>query len=240
MNGVPYILPEVGDIMQGSPAAQQGIMKGDRVLEVDGQPISRWDEMTEIIHNQPGKELLIKIDRSGTTLSLIVKPEKKVIKNLFGEDEEVGLIGITPSGKSEVKHEGLASAFSTAVRRTWDISVLTIVSIVKLIQRIIPADTIGGPILIFQMAGQQASQGAMNFFTFMAVISINLGVLNLLPIPVLDGGHILFLGIEAVRRKPLSEKVIMISQRIGLALLLSLMAFAFYNDIVRLITGKTF
>ena len=240
MNGVPYMLAEVGDVTQGSPAAQQGITKGDRVMEVDGKPIARWDEMTEIIHNQPGKEMLIKIDRSGTTLSLSVRPEKKVIKNLFGEDKEVGLIGITPSGKTEIRREGLVGAFSTAVKRTWDISVLTLVSIVKLIQRIIPADTIGGPILIFQMAGQQASQGAMNFFTFMAIISINLGVLNLLPIPVLDGGHILFLGIEAIRRKPLSEKVVMIAQRIGLALLLSLMAFAFYNDIVRLITGKTF
>ena len=240
MNGVPYMLAEVGDVTQGSPAAQQGITKGDRVMEVDGKPIARWDEMTEIIHNQPGKEMLIKIDRSGTTLSLSVRPEKKVIKNLFGEDKEVGLIGITPSGKTEIRREGLIAAFSTAVKRTWDISVLTLVSIVKLIQRIIPADTIGGPILIFQMAGQQASQGAMNFFTFMAIISINLGVLNLLPIPVLDGGHILFLGIEAIRRKPLSEKVVMIAQRIGLALLLSLMAFAFYNDIVRLITGKTF
>ena len=93
--------------------------------------------------------------------------------------------------------------------------------------------------MIFQMAGQQASLGAMNFFLFMAVISINLGVLNLLPIPILDGGHILFLGIEAVRRKPLSEKVMMIAQRIGLAIIITLMVFAFYNDIMRFISGKT-
>ena len=240
LNGVPYMLAEVGDITPNSPAAQQGIMKGDRVIEVDGRRIIRWDEMTEIIHNQPGKELTIRIDRSGNPLTLMVRPEKKVIKNLFGEDKEVGLIGITPSGKNEMKQEGLVGAFSLAVSRTWDISVLTLVSMVKLVQRIIPADTIGGPIMIFQMAGQQASHGAMSFFTFMAVISINLGVLNLLPIPVLDGGHILFMGIEAIRRKPLSEKVIIISQKVGLVLLLSLMAFAFYNDIARLITGKTF
>jgi len=240
MNGVPYMLAEVGAITPDSPAARQGIMKGDRVIEVDGKRIIRWDEMTEIIHNQPGKELTVRIDRSGSPLTLIVRPEKKVIKNLFGEDKEVGLIGITPSGKTELKQEGIAGAFSLAVSRTWDISVLTLVSMVKLVQRIIPADTIGGPIMIFQMAGQQASHGAMSFFTFMAVISINLGVLNLLPIPVLDGGHILFMGIEAIRRKPLSEKVIIISQKVGLVLLLSLMAFAFYNDIVRLITGKTF
>jgi regulator of sigma E protease len=90
------------------------------------------------------------------------------------------------------------------------------------------------------MAGQQASQGALSFFTFMAIISINLGVLNLLPIPILDGGHLMFLGIEAIRRRPVSEKVVMMAQRIGLALLITLMAFAFYNDIMRLITGKTF
>ena len=126
------------------------------------------------------------------------------------------------------------------VKRTWDMVVLTVVGIIKLIQRIIPADTLGGPIMIFQMAGQQASLGVMNFFLFMAVISINLGVLNLLPIPILDGGHILFLGIEAVRRKPLSEKVMMIAQRIGLAIIITLMVFAFYNDIMRFISGKTF
>jgi regulator of sigma E protease len=240
MNGVPFMLAEVGNITPDSPAAKQGIMKGDRVIEVDGKRIIRWDEMTEIIHNQPGKELTIRIDRSGSALTLMVRPEKKVIKNLFGENKEVGLIGIAPSGKTELKKEGIVGAFSLAVSRTWDISVLTLLSMVKLVQQIIPADTIGGPIMIFQMAGQQASQGAMSFFTFMAVISINLGVLNLLPIPVLDGGHILFMGIEAIRRKPLSEKVIIISQKVGLVLLLSLMAFAFYNDIVRLITGKTF
>ena len=126
------------------------------------------------------------------------------------------------------------------VKRTWDMVVLTVVGIIKLIQRIIPADTLGGPIMIFQMAGQQASLGVMNFFLFMAVISINLGVLNLLPIPILDGGHILFLGIEAVRRKPLSEKVMMIAQRIGLVIIIALMVFAFYNDIMRFISGKTF
>jgi len=240
VNGVPYLLPEVGEITAGSPAAQQGIMKGDTIVTIDGRKIARWDEMTAIIHNQPGKDLALTIDRNGTPLSLRVTPEKKVIKNLFGEDKEVGLIGITPSGKTEISREGLMASLSLAFTRTWDISVLTLVSIVKLIQRVIPAETIGGPILIFQMAGQQASQGAMNFFTFMAVISINLGILNLLPIPVLDGGHILFLGIEAVRRKPLSEKVIMVAQRIGLALLLLLMAFAFYNDIARIFTGKTF
>jgi regulator of sigma E protease len=240
MNGVPYLIPEVGEITPGSPAERHGIMKGDRITAVADQKVSRWDEITAIIHDRPGQDLAITLDRQGTPVSLTVRPEKKIIKNIFGEDKEVGLVGITPSGKTEKTYEGIGGAFSLAVTKTWDITVLTLMSIVKLIQRVIPADTIGGPILIFQMAGQQASHGAMNFFSFMAVISINLGILNLLPIPVLDGGHLLFLGIEALRKKPLSEKVIMTSQRVGLAVLLMLMAFAFYNDIVRLITGKTF
>jgi regulator of sigma E protease len=101
-------------------------------------------------------------------------------------------------------------------------------------------DTMGGPILIVQMAGEQASRGMLNFFVFMAIININLGVLNLLPIPILDGGHLMFLGIEAIRKKPLSEKIISISQRIGLALLLTLMAVVLYNDVIRLISGKPF
>jgi regulator of sigma E protease len=240
VNGIPYLLPEVGEVTAGSPAAQQGMRKGDKIVEIDGTPIARWDEMTSIIHNQPGKEMMISIERDGTRFALAITPEKKKIKNLFGEDKEVGLIGVGPSGKTSLKHEGPIGALSLAFARTWDLSALTVVSIVKLIQRVIPADTIGGPILIFQMAGQQAEQGSLNFFTFMAVISINLGVLNLLPIPVLDGGHILFLGIEAIRRKPLSENVVVVAQRIGLAFLLALMAFAFYNDIARLITGKMF
>jgi regulator of sigma E protease len=167
-------------------------------------------------------------------------PKKETYATPDGEQKEMGLIGIKPAGHDVLKKYGLPEAVSLGLKRTWDISALTLVSMVKLIQRVIPSSTIGGPIMIFQMAGEQASQGALNFFTFMAVISINLGVLNLLPIPILDGGHILFLGIEAVRRKPLSENAIMIAQRVGLVFLLSLMAFAFYNDIVRLFAGKVF
>lgn len=240
LSGVPYLLPEVGEVTTGSPAFKQGLAKGDVIAEINGAPVARWDDMTSIIHTSPGKELKVRIKRGTSVLDIAITPEKKVVKDLFGQDKEVGLIGITPSGKTAVKREGIAGAFSIGIKRTWEISVLTLVSMVKLIQRVIPADTIGGPILIFQMAGQQASQGAMSFFSFMAIISINLGVLNLLPIPILDGGHLMFLGIEAIRRKPVSDKVIMMAQRIGLALLITLMAFAFYNDIMRLITGKMF
>jgi regulator of sigma E protease len=238
MNGVPILVPEIGDVMQGTPAEKAGLMKGDKIVEIDGVSIEQWDQMTDIIHKNPGKPLGLGIQRNGAILHLEIKPEKKMVKNVFGEEKPVGLIGIKPSGNTVVKKENISIAFSDSIIRTGEISTLTLVSIVKLFQRVIPMDTLGGPILIVQMAGEQASRGFLNFFVFMAIININLGVLNLLPIPILDGGHLLFMGIEAIRRKPVSEKVVALSQKIGLALILSLMAFVIYNDFMRLITGK--
>jgi len=202
--------------------------------------LKTWQDMTAQIHASPEKSLQFKIQRGGQVMDMTITPKKETYKTPDGEEKAIGLIGIKPAGNDFVKKYGLPEAVSLGLKRTWDISALTILSMVKLIQRVIPSNTIGGPIMIFQMAGEQASQGALNFFTFMAVISINLGVLNLLPIPILDGGHILFLGIEAARRRPLSENTVMIAQKVGLVLLLSLMAFAFYNDIVRLFAGKMF
>lgn len=239
LSGVPYLLPEVGEVLPDSAAARSGLLKGDVIAEINGARLTRWDEMTEVIHNNPEKQLSFKIKRTGELLELTISPEKKTVPNIFGENKEVGLIGIKPSGKTDIEKKGPAEAIPQAFIKTWELSVLTLTGMIKLIQRIIPAESIGGPILILQMAGQQAAYGAMSFFSFMALISINLGVLNLLPIPILDGGHALFLGIEAVRRKPLSTRTIMLAQKAGLVVLIILMVFAFYNDIMRLITGKT-
>lgn len=237
--GIPVLLPEVGDVLPQSPAERAGLMKGDTVISIDGSQITQWDEMTNIIHNSPGRSLNLKIKRKIEIITLSLIPEKKRIQDLFGQGKEVGLIGIKPSGKTFSKKSDFTESVSNSVSRTWEISVLTVVSIVKLIQRVIPMNTIGGPILIIQMAGEQASLGILNFFIFMAIININLGVLNLLPIPILDGGHIFFLGIEAIRRKPLEEKFITVAQRIGLAIILLIMVFALYNDLIRIFTGKT-
>jgi regulator of sigma E protease len=234
----PLLYPDVGEVTKGSPAEKAGIQKGDRILEIEGSPLRTWQDMTSLIHENPGKPMRFRIERGDRFLDLTITPEKSTLTGPGGEKKEIGLIGVRPLGNDFIKRFGPAEAVGFGIMKTWDISVLTVVSLVKLIQRIIPAETIGGPILIFQMAGQQASHGLLSFFTFMAVISINLGILNFLPIPILDGGHILFLGIEAVRRKPLSERVMMIAQKVGLAILITLMVFAFYNDIMRIITGK--
>jgi len=234
----PLLHPDIGEVTKGSPADKAGIQRGDRVVRIEGSSVETWEDMTSLIYNNPGKRMRFRIKRGGGFLDLTITPEKSTLTGPGGEKKEVGLIGVRPLGNDFIKRFGPADAMRFGIMKTWDISVLTVVSLVKLIQRIIPAETIGGPILIFQMAGQQAAHGLLSFFTFMAVISINLGILNFLPIPILDGGHILFLGIEAVRRKPLSEKVMVVAQRVGLALIITLMVFAFYNDIMRLITGK--
>ncbi|MDP3049269.1 MAG: RIP metalloprotease RseP [Thermodesulfovibrionales bacterium] len=236
---MPLLYPEVGEVIKNAVAEKAGIKKGDRIIEIEGASIKTWHDMTAIIHGSPEKPLRLKIKRDENFLELTVTPEKKTFKYPDGAEKQIGLIGISPAGNNIIKKYNPIEAASLGIKRTWDMVVLIFVVVIKLIQRIVPAETLGGPIMIFQMAGQQASLGAMNFFLFMAVISINLGVLNLLPIPILDGGHILFLGIEAVRRKPLSEKVMMIAQRIGLAIIITLMVFAFYNDIMRFISGKT-
>ncbi|HEX8949824.1 MAG TPA: RIP metalloprotease RseP [Dissulfurispiraceae bacterium] len=236
--GVPTLLPVVGEVMPDSPASKAKLMKGDRIVEINGAPIKQWADMTDVIHSSPNKTLQLGIRRDSKMVSVSVVPESKKDKNIFGEEKEIGLIGVKPSGETYVVRESIPDSIKGAFVKTWEISALTLVGMVKLIQRIIPAETIGGPILIFQMAEKQASTGALNYFFFAAVISINLGVLNLLPIPVLDGGHLLFLGIEGIRRKPLSEKSMMIAQRVGLALIIMLMVFAMYNDIFRLIRGK--
>jgi len=240
LKGLPVLLPEVGSVTPQSPAEVAGLIKGDTIIAIDGTRIVQWGEMTKIIHNSPGRDLNLEVKRKTDIINISVIPERKMIKDPFGQEREVGLIGITPSGNTFLRQEGLIGAIGSAFERTWEISALTIVAIVKLIQGAIPADTIGGPIFIFQMAGEQASKGALNFFIFMAIININIGILNLLPIPILDGGHILFLSIEAIRRKPLNERFIAAAQKVGLAVILTLITFAFYNDIMRLITGEQF
>jgi regulator of sigma E protease len=232
-----FMSPEIGVVLKGSPAEEAGLKEGDMIVRVASTAIDRWDEMSGIIHESPGKPIRFVVLRGEESLEFTITPELKTITEPTGKETRIGLIGIRPAGNNFIKRYGPVSAVVLGVEETVRVSGLTVVAIVKLIQRVIPAKTIGGPILIAQMAGQQASKGALNFFTFMAVISVNLGIINLLPIPVLDGGHLVFLVIEVIRKKPVSERAMQLAQRFGLVLILMLMAFAIYNDILRVITG---
>lgn len=238
MTGLPVITSKIGDVLKESPAASAGLQKGDRIVAINGNPIKRWDEMVMVIQKSAGIKLTLTVEREGERFDVMVTPEKKKSKTIFGEEKDVGMIGVAAGGEFIKEYLSPPKAILKGIERTIDISVLTVVAIIKLIQRVIPAETIGGPILIAQLAGEQASAGFINFILFTAVISINLGVINLIPIPILDGGYLFFFIIEAIRGKPLSIKMRERAQQIGLFIIIALMIFAFYNDIMRFLSGR--
>jgi regulator of sigma E protease len=238
--GIPFFPSKIGEVSPGLPAEKAGLKKGDLALSVNGEGVSKWDDLSRIIRNSKGETLTIKVKRDGEAFEVKVTPQSSKVKNLFGEEVSIYMIGITPSEDVLVEKVNPFIAIGMGFAQTWNGIKLTLVSIVKLIQRVIPAKTIGGPILIAQLAGEQAKRGVLSFVLFMAILSINLGVINLFPIPILDGGHFLFLGAEAILRKPLSLKKMEIAQQIGLAFIILLMLFAFYNDLIRIFSPGGF
>jgi len=238
--GIPYLPSKIGEVSPGLPAERAGLKKGDLVLSIDGKEVSKWDDLSKMIRNSNGKDLLIKVKRNGEILEIKITPKLSTQKNLFGEEIQTFIIGITPSDEIIVQKVGPLEAMSKGLSQTWYGIKLTVVTIVKLIERVIPAKTIGGPILIAQLAGEQARRGFLSLVLFTAILSINLGVINLFPIPILDGGHFLFLGLEAVLRRPISIKKMEIAQQIGLIFIILLMLFAFYNDLIRIFSPGGF
>ena len=233
--GVPTLATKVGEVMQGFPAHEAGVLTGDRITAIDGRPIEKWEELATQIHKSPGQPVRLTVEREGNRFDLVVAPKATRQKNLFGEEQEVGLLGIAPAEEFLTERSNPAVALGRALYKTYDLSRLILLTFVKLVQGVVPAKTIGGPLLVAQMAGQQARQGILNLMFFTALLSINLGILNLLPIPILDGGHLFFSLIEAARGKPVSLQKREMAQQVGLALLVALMIFAFYNDIFRLL-----
>lgn len=234
MVGVPTITAKVGDVQEGSPAFSAGLLTGDMILSIDDKEVRRWEDLVGIIHDSPDVSLRFRIQReTGAVFDINIVPEVKTTKNIFGEEIRVGLIGIQASQDYFTERFNPLMALWKGIEKTWKITYLTLVSIKKIVEKTIPSDGIGGPILIFQMAGEQAKIGFMNLIFFVALLSVNLGILNLFPVPILDGGHILFYLIEIVLRRPVSVKVRENAQKVGLSMLITLMVFAFYNDIMR-------
>ena len=237
MWGIPVLTSQVGEIQAESAAAEAGLMDGDTITAINGTGITDWEEIRANVQAVGGAPVLLELDRNGMTETVTLTPRLSDQKNLFGEDIQVWLIGISPKGSFVTRRYNPIESVVMGVERTYEITRLTVLGIVKLIQNVIPSDTIGGPILIAQMAGQQADEGLMNVLLFVALLSVNLGILNLLPIPVLDGGHLVFLTAEAILKRPVSIRVREVAQQAGLFALLALMVFAFYNDIMRILTG---
>ncbi len=228
----PLVSTRIGQVLPGQVAQQAGIRGGDRVVAVDGAPVAEWDQLAKVIHRSPGRALTLTIERDGQRQDIPVVP-RATKQHGAAEQEEIGLIGIGPAPESQMRRLNPISALWAGTVKTVDLGVLVVTGFVKLIQAKISPSTIGGPILIAQMAGEVAQRGILELLSFTALLSINLAILNLLPIPILDGGHLLFSFIEWIRGRPVSLRKREIAQQVGMVLLVALMVFAFYNDIFR-------
>jgi regulator of sigma E protease len=238
MAGMPMLRPLIGSVLEDSPAFAAGLREGDLVTSVDGKPVELWEELSQLIENSQGRTLALGVRRNGAQVALSVIPKATDSKNMLGEPVRAYKIGISPAGGEEgqlIKRYTPALALWKGLGDTAKWSKLTLQGMGVLIKSPVERrKDIGGPLLIGKLAGDFAQVGFQSFLLLMAMISVNLGVLNLLPVPVLDGGHLFFLIIEAIRGRPVSMKMMEVAQQIGLVLLLSLMAFVFYNDITRL------
>ncbi len=237
--GQSKILPDIGMVMENSAAQEAGIQKGDRVLSIDGKAIATWEAMSAAIAESRGTPMHMTLQRGETQISVTLSARESTRKTIFGEDEKAWLAGVRASGAFETEPLTFWQAARAGTARTWELIDLTWQGFVKLAQRVVPMDQVGGPIMIAQMVGQSAEVGLGAVLGLAALISINLGILNLLPVPVLDGGQIVFCVLEMIFRRPLSEKARGIAMRIGFFLLVALMLLATYNDIVRIIKNWT-
>ena len=233
--GIESLERKIYSVEDDSPASRAGLQQGDDILAIDGTEMRGFSDLRTAALDKPEQELTFRIRRNGDSLELKITPESKTAKNIQGEDIEYGYLGLRISGDTVIEQYSLPGAFVRGLEKTWEIVVMISTSIQKLVTGSISPKTIGGPILIFQVYGHQAEQGLLDFIMLTALISINLGLLNLLPIPILDGGHIFFYLIEILKGKPVSEKNRERAAQVGLFMLLSLMIFAFYNDIMRVI-----
>jgi regulator of sigma E protease len=239
----PYRIPlaaRINQVMPGSPAERAGLQTGDHLLRMDGQNIQSWQDWTEYVQQHPEQTILLEIERGEEIHQLQIRPERKIIS----ENMEIGRVGVSPVIPAErpkaffaVLQYSAPEAVIVAIEKTWRVSVLTLQMLWKMLIGQASVENISGPISIAQYAGVSAAIGIGQFLSFLAIVSISLGVLNLLPIPLLDGGHLLYYAAEIVKGKPLSEQAQLAGQKIGLVLLTGLMILAVYNDVVRLLNN---
>ena len=235
----PPLPPVFGTIVSGSPAERAGLKAGDRVVEAGGKAIAYWEELVLVIRARPGATLRLSIERNGERVATEVVPETANVGNV-----QIGRIGAAPrvpeshADRILVKvNYGPLGALAKACAKTADIALFSLKMLGRMLIGEVSWKHLSGPVTIADYAGQSAQMGWLSYVTFLALISISLAVLNLLPIPLLDGGHLLYYAVEVIRGSPVSERVMELGQRVGLALLLLMMAFAFYNDLNRLFSG---
>ncbi len=225
-----YMAPEIGGFSKGFPAESSGLKVGDIITKIDGAAVNHWIELSQIIHKKPEHRVELTVRRGDSVFNLPITPK-------LDEESGVGLIGIRPVEIKITKRYGLIDSISHGVDEVNRLFSLTLEFLGRVVSGRASSKSIGGPIAIAQIAGSAAASGMADLLWVMGFISLQLGMLNLMPIPILDGGLTLFLIIEVILRRPISLKKREIAQQVGLALIILLMIFAFYNDIMRLIVG---
>jgi len=235
----PPIYPVIGKLVDGGVAQRAGMQVNDRVLRANGQELSIWEDWVNIVRSHPGKMLEIEVERAGTVLKLNLTPE--VIDDAGRTIGRVGAAAYIDKKAFEamltdVSYPPVAAA-REAFRKTWETAFVSLKMMGKMVVGEVSLKNLSGPITIADYAGQSAQMGLGPYIGFLALISISLGVLNLLPIPLLDGGHLLYYSVELIKGSPVSEGLWEAGQKAGIALLVTMMAFALYNDISRLILG---
>lgn len=230
------IKPVIGEVLTQRAGALAGLKSGDLVVSINHQPIQTFVEMVQSVSAHPGQPLDFEVLRAGVVQQIQVIPDSEPDPNPVRKDHRIGRIGVKLQEPPEhfTIHISPVQAVGIAFRNTYELVELTVLSLWMLIKMEVPAKELGGPLMIIGVASQAASQGLAYYLQLMALISVNLGLLNLLPVPVLDGGYLFMFGIEAVIRRPLSARLRQIAMQAGLALLLSMMAVAMFNDVMRL------
>jgi regulator of sigma E protease len=235
----PPIAPVIGNVVAGGVAERAGLKSGDEIVAINDRAVKTWEEVVSAVRAHPGEPLMFEVKRAEKIMAVPVTPE------VYTESgKAIGRIGAGPkvdaSAFAELMTEvryGPFESIAKALYKTWDTSVFSLQMLGKMIVGEVSLKNLSGPITIADYAGQSAQMGWVSFLLFLALISISLGVLNLLPIPLLDGGHLMYYVFEVFKGSPVSDKAIEIGQHLGMALLFVLMAFALYNDINRLISG---
>jgi regulator of sigma E protease len=231
----PPVLPVVDATVESSPAEAAGFLSGDRIVSADGQVMASWSDWVDYVRARPGVPIAVVIDRDLSEISLSLLPEEKVLNG-----QAIGSVGMSvrapdiPEESLRVFDRGPIEALLAALQRTSDLIMFTFESILKMLQGLISTANLSGPITIAQVAASSAESGWQSWLGFLALLSISLGALNLLPIPILDGGHLLFYIIEAFTGRAVPERIQGWGYQMGLIMVMSLMAFALYNDFSRL------
>lgn len=234
MAGNPTLTSKIGKVMPDYPAESAGLKAGDRILNIDGKNVVYWEDVTNIIHANKNQEIKILIERDGGQMPLIVTPKSHDMKTIFGSRKNISIIGIAPADEIVYVKYGVMKSVYMGAEKVWTLTYITCRALWASVTGAIPIkESMTGPIGIFYITGQAAKLGVIYLLQLMGVLSASLAIFNLLPVPVLDGGHILFLAIEKMRKKPVSVKVQENITQIGMSLLIILMLFVFYNDFIR-------